>query len=367
MDIRRLSDLLPKLCLLVFSFVSNKIRILLYSFLYSSASSFIISCLKTAKQGFSTAPMLIVGSLLCTTLTLPAKERVIGLMQIVGHPSLNEVQESLVSRLKERYPGALRIISENAHGSLATSLQIAQKYAGIPVDLIVAISTPSAQAALTVAKKHGIPLVFTAVSDPIAAKLVSRLASPEGLVTGVIDEQPLSEQLSLIRLLFPDTKTIGLIYNPGEINSIQTVAKLKALGKDFNFIEGPASNAQAVAAAAQKLLPQVDLLYIPTDNTAVSALESLLRLAFAHKKPIVSCDPSLVKQGVLFSRGISYQAIGVATAEKVIAILEGAPIHSLDIEAPKENKTWINLDTAKRLGLSLPAAALEGAELIQSQ
>lgn len=309
--------------------------------------------------------LLIVAAVCSTSLMLAAKEQVVGVMQIVGHPSLNEVQESLVRTIKASYPHA-RILTENAHGSLATSLQIAQKYAGLPVDLIVAISTPSSQAALGVAKKQGIPLVFTAVSDPVAAKIVKTLVSHEGC-TGVIDEQPLAEQLSLIRILLPATKTIGLIYNPGEVNSTQTIAKLKALGQDFSFVEATASSTQTVAAAAQKLLPQVDLLYLPTDNTVVSALETLLRLAFAHKTPIVACDPSLVKQGVLCSRGISYEAIGMATAQKVIAVLEGTPIEHIAIDAPTAYTTWINLDSAKRLGLTLPREALEGAECIHTE
>ncbi len=304
--------------------------------------------------------------LILSTLGLSAKDRVVGIMQIVGHPSLNAVEASVVKTLKERYPEGLKILSENAHGSLSTSLQIAQKYAGIPVDLIVAIATPSAQAALSVAKKQGIPLVFSAVSDPIAAKLVSTLDAPDGLVTGVMDAQPIREQLDLIRRLLPQAKTIGIIYNPGEVNSIQIIAKLKAEGKDFTFIEGTATSAQNVAAAAQHLLPQVDLIYLPTDNTAVSALETLLRLAFSHKKPVIACDPNLVLQGVLASHGSTYEAIGEATAQKVLAILEGKPVASLPIETPQITKTWVNLSAAKRLGLEFTPDVLEGAECLHS-
>ncbi len=299
-------------------------------------------------------------------LGLSAKDRVVGIMQIVGHPSLNAVEASVVKALSGRYPEGLKILSENAHGSLSTSLQIAQKYAGLPVDLIVAIATPSAQAALSVAKKQGIPVVFAAVSDPIAAKLVASLDAPDGLVTGVMDTQPIAEQLDLIRRLLPQARTIGLIYNPGEINSIQIVAKLKAEGKDFIFIEGPATNAQNVATAAQYLLPKVDLMYLPTDNTAVSALETLLRLAFSHKKPIITGDPNLVLQGALASHGITYEAIGEATAQKALAILEGKPISSLPIEAPQNTKTWINLSSAKRLGLRLNLDELEDVEWVHS-
>lgn len=304
--------------------------------------------------------------LILSTLGLSAKDRVVGIMQIVGHPSLNAVEASVVKALKERYPEGLKILSENAHGSLSTSLQIAQKYAGMPVDLIVAIATPSAQAALSVAKKQGIPLVFSAVSDPIAAKLVSTLDAPDGLVTGVMDAQPIKEQLDLIRCLLPKARTIGLIYNPGEVNSIQSIAKLKAEGQDFTFIEAPASSIQAVATAAQYLLPKVDLIYVPTDNTVVSALETLLRLAFAHKKPIIAGDPNLVLQGVLASHGSTYEAIGEATAQKVLAILEGKAIASLPIEAPYTTKTWVNLSSAKRLGLELNGDALGDVEWIHS-
>lgn len=295
-----------------------------------------------------------------------AKEKVVGIVQFVGHPSLNTVEASVVKSLKERYPEGLKILSENAHGSLSTSLQIAQKYAGLSVDLMVAIATPAAQAALSVSKKQGIPVVFSAVSDPIAAKLVNSLDSPNGLVTGVMDAQPIAEQLDLVRRLLPNAKTIGIIYNPGEINSIQIVAQLKAEGKDFNFIEGPASSVQTVATAAQHILPKVDLIYLPTDNTAVSALETLLRLAFAHKKPIIAGDPNLVLQGVLASHGSTYEAIGEATAQKVLDILEGKPIASLPVEAPHNTKTWVNLNTARRLGLKLSETALEDAELIHS-
>lgn len=283
-----------------------------------------------------------------------ATQKTIGITQIVSHPSLDKVYQGIIDTLNAyKDLHSLNIISQNAHGNIVTNSQIAKNLSSIPADIIIAISTPSAQAALNETQKRKIPLVFCAVSDPVAAKLISKLETPDKYATGVMDKQPIDKQLHLIQKYLPQAKTIGFVYNPGEINSVKILETLKENANNYKIIEATASSWANVLPAIQKLVSKVDLIYVPTDNVVVSALDSILKVAWTHHIPVVSCDPDLVEKGVLFSEGASYYEMGQSAALLAIQILEGTPIETMPVLNTLRYNTYINQDSAKKLGISL--------------
>jgi putative ABC transport system substrate-binding protein len=284
------------------------------------------------------------------------KMATVAITQIVEHPSLDAVREGVLEVLKKKgYIEAknLKIIYENAQGNVTTAAQIAKRLVGLSPDIIVAISTPSAQSAAAALKGYEIPLVFAAVSDPLSAQLVSNMEKPEGLITGATDNQPIEEQIELIKELMPSLKTLGVLYNPGEINSVKIVEKLKTIDS-IQILEATASKTNEVPASAQKLLETVDALYIPTDNMVVSALPAVLNIAFSLKKPVFSTDPDLVKQGVLASIGREYKDVGKLAGEMVVRLLNDEKPKDIPVQAPAKKHLYLNIKMAESLHIEIP-------------
>lgn len=296
--------------------------------------------------------------------------KTVALTQIVAHPSLDRVRAGVMNELvayRSEHPEVdFKIIYENAQGNVATAMQIAQKLAGMHPDVIIAISTPSAQAAITATRKTNTPIVFAAVTDPVYAQLVTRLDNPEGRVTGATDAQPLNKQLALMRELVPHLKTLGVVYNPGEVNSVRMVEMLKQLSEGIIVLEASSQNSNEVPAAAQRLVQQVDALYVPLDNTVVSALDALLKVCNKHKVPVFSADPDLVSHGVLASEGVGYEEVGRLAGSQAVAILEGRDPGSITVSAPVNTILRINGERARALGIQVPEVILQQADIVGS-
>jgi putative tryptophan/tyrosine transport system substrate-binding protein len=310
------------------------------------------------------AVALLIGpiAVACTSNSSPQLKSV-SVTQIVEHPSLNAVRDGLQGELTAAgfTPDKLKWQWESAQGNPATATQIAQKFAGEGPNVIVAISTPSAQSAAQAAKQT--PVVFSAVTDPIEAKLVPNLAKPGGMITGVRDFAPVDKHLQLIAQLLPKTQRVGVIYNAGESNSVSIVNFLKQSAPALNMtiVEATVSNTAEVGTAAKSLVGRADVIYVPTDNTIVSALNSVLQVGIQNKLPVFAGDNESVEKGAIASLGFNYHDIGTQTGKLVVRILNGEAPGSISVESPSKVELVVNPKTAAQMGVTIPAAMLKDA------
>lgn len=290
----------------------------------------------------------------------------IALTQIVPHPSLDLIRKGVEDRLKEAGISQNQIQFDNAMGSIATATQIAQKFASLKPDLIIALSTPSAQAAYSAAKENKIPVIYGAVSDPVNAKLIPAKDIPGSGVTGVSDFAPLTEQVALIKKMFPQITTLGVIYNAGEANSRVLVDQFKkeCQQQGLKMIEATTSSSSEVSAAAKSLVGQVQAIYIPNDNTVVSGLPALIQVAQQAKIPVFASDPQSVESGCLAAIAPDQYAVGRQTAELALAVLSGQPISEIKPQVAKQVGLIINVGTADCLNVVLDKALKTKAKLV---
>ncbi len=280
----------------------------------------------------------------------------LAIAQIVEHPSLDAVREGIILVLEENgyLPGKnIRLALENAQGSTQYAAEIAKKFAALRPDLAIAIGTPMAQSLKNALENQGIALLFSAVTDPVLAKLLKSKTHGDLWVAGVSDEQPITAQLDLIEKILPEAKNLGIVYHSGEINSSIMVKAIKADGR-FTVIEKAVSKNSEITAAIAALVGKVDALYIPLDNLVVSSLTSYLSMSSEHKIPVFSADPDLVQRGVLASVGVSYLEIGRLTGEMALKILDkSATPQSLGIKKPQKTQLAINYEVAEALGIEV--------------
>lgn len=286
-------------------------------------------------------------------------EKTIGITQIVDHPSLNAIREGILETLaKEGYVEGknLTITFENAQGNPTTAAQIAQKFASLPLDVIVPITTPSAQAIVQQVKKT--PIVFAAISDPLSAKVVTSLDHPGGNVTGVADIPPIEEQLNFIQMCLPHLKTLGVVYNPGEANNVAFLEQLKIVAqkKNFKIITAAAPKSSDVKAAAHSVLSNADAIFIGNDNTVVSGLEALIKACEDAHKPLFASDPESVDRGALAAYAYDQRKIGQQVGKMVIEVLNGKNPGDMPVEKPDGLKMSINPRTAEKLKITCTLA-----------
>lgn len=290
--------------------------------------------------------------------------KTVAVTQIVEHPSLNAVRDGLKEELtQEGYvpDKTLKWEWESAQGNPSLAIQIAKKFAGEAPDAIVAISTPSAQAAASAAPKT--PIVFSTVTDPIGAKLVSNLQTPGGLITGVSDLTPVDKHLQLITQITPQVKRVGVLYNAGESNSVSLVKLLKdaASQQNLTVVEATVTNSSEVANAAKNLVGKVDAIYVPTDNTVVSAIASVIQVGIANKLPIYAGDNDSVQQGAIASLGFDYRDIGRQTGKMLVRVLKGEQPGTIAVETPTKLDLTINAKSAQQMGVTIPEKVLAQA------
>lgn len=290
----------------------------------------------------------------------------VAVTQIVEHPALDSVRDGLKDKLKEEgydeTDSSLKWAWESAQGQPANAAQIAQKFVGDNPDLIVAIATPSAQA--VVGNTDTIPVVFSAVTDPVAAELVPSLEASGGTVTGVSDLSPIDEHVALIADIVPEAKSIGVIYNAGESNSVSLVSLLNREAEEQGFvIEAVTITSSAdVATAAESLVGQVDAIYIPTDNTVVSALESVIKVGNENQIPIFAGDTDSVERGAIATASFDYYEVGRQTGDMVARILGGESPGDMPVELAKTVNLAVNLAAADSMGVTVPDAIKDSAD-----
>ncbi|MCP2239143.1 ABC transporter substrate-binding protein [Thermoanaerobacterium thermosaccharolyticum] len=289
----------------------------------------------------------------------------IGITQIVEHPALDSAREGFIKALKDNgYVEGKNVtfIQENAQGDMSTAQTIAKKFVDKNVDLIFSIATPTTQAVKKATST--IPIVFTAVTDPVAAGLVNSLDKPGGNVTGTSDMEPINDQLKLIKDLVPGAKRIGIIYNAGEANSTVQVkiAKDDAASLGYSIVEATVSNSSEVNQAAQSLVGKVDAIWLPTDNTVASSVAAIIKVANSAKIPVVAAEKGMVEGGSLATLGISYSDLGYQAGSMAIKILKGEKPANIKVETAKNLQLIINQKEADAIGLKIPDSIMKKAQ-----
>lgn len=299
---------------------------------------------------------------------LSAQDNVsVAVTAIVEHPALDAARDGIKAALAEAgYVDGqnLTFTYESAQGNPATAAQIARKLVGDAPSVIVPISTPSAQA--VVGATQEIPVVFTAVTDPVGAKLVADARHPGGNVTGMSDLSPIGKHLDLIREIMPGLKQLGVIYNPGEANSLTLVELLKAEGPGRGIVieEAPAPKSSDVLPAAQSLVGQVDAIYVPTDNTVVTALEAIVQVGTQNKLPVFAGDTDSVPRGAIAALGFNYGDVGRQTGRIVVRVLKGEKPGDIPVEGVEITELFVNPGAAEAMGITLPEAVVARAKTV---
>lgn len=274
----------------------------------------------------------------------------VGIVQIVEHPSLDTIREAAEKQLKT-YDGKIEVLYENAGGDQSMLNTICQQFKEQDVDVIIAIATPSAQAAANFSDE--IPVVFSAVSDPVGAGLVKDLEKPDGNITGTSDEIQVDLIMDLAIEMYPETKSVGFLYNSGEANSASNLDKLKAYAKDNNLsvVEGPFTNTSEIQASTQSLIDKADIIFAPNDNSVASAMDVVSSLTKDSKTPLFVGADSMVGDGGLATVGINYEELGKETGNMVIQILDGTSPSDIPVKVFKEDlNVYINTSVAEAIG-----------------
>ncbi|MCQ6280594.1 ABC transporter substrate-binding protein [Bacillus sp. EB600] len=284
------------------------------------------------------------------------KQYKIGITQFAVHPSLDAATKGFKQALKDKGINA-KYDEQNAEADMNNTQTIAKNFVGNKVDLIFANATPSAVSALNATKE--IPIVFTSVTDPIGAGLVKAFDKPGNNITGTTDNHP-DATGKTINFITDQVKAkqVGIIYNSGEQNSVVQAKQVKQLleKKNAKLIEVSVSTSAEVKQAAESLVGRVDAIYIPTDNTVVSALESVITVANSKKIPLFVGELDSMKKGAVAASGFNYYDIGYQTGVMAADILSGKKKPSeIPVELPKTLKLVINKKAAEAQGLTVDA------------
>ncbi len=291
---------------------------------------------------------------------------------IVEVPQLVQVRDGLLQGLAEKgyIEGETLIVDyQNAQGNMGTAAQIARKFVGDRPDVIVPITTPSSQTVVAAAEGL-VPVVFTAVTDPVGAKIVAQLEAPGDNVTGLSDLAPIDAQLALIDEILPDVSVIGVIYNPGLDNSNTYVRLLKEMAVDYGWTvaEAAAPTSNDVVGAMRRLVGTADAVYIPNDSTVNAQMEAVVIVAQEADLPLFAGETRAVERGAIASLGFDYTRVGLETAKIVKRVLDGEDPGGIDVlvykDAFSDFALYVNTGSAAEMGVTVPAPVVERAAVV---
>ena len=317
------------------------------------------------------APLLVVGILLISLISLhqlkaDKKKDVfrIGISQFITHQSLDATREGFVDELaKQGYVEGknIEIDLQNAQGEQRNLKTISQQLSESS-DVILAIATPSAQSLANTTQTT--PVIFSAVTDPVSAKLVESREHPGGNVTGTSDQSSdaISTQINLIKKVLPKAKTIGILYTQSEPNSVVQKDEAKRLleEKGFTVVEKTILDSNNVKAAAESLMAEVDMVFVPTDNIISSTMETVKQVSIKHKVPVFGGSTEMIAVGGLYNYGTNYEELGRQTARMLIRVLKGEKPENIAVELPEKLELHTNQEMADVLGIDI--SKLEGKE-----
>lgn len=306
--------------------------------------------------------LTVLALLAITTSAFANKTYTVSVTQIVEHPALDALRNGVLDRLKEKGVD----VKANVHiaqGNPATNVQIVSQIMGEAPDLVLAIATPGAQAAAQKIKDR--PILFTGVTDPVSAGLVKDLQNSDGKnITGMSDFSPMDKHVELIKEIVPSAKTIGVIYNAGEPNSVVLVEKLieEASKAGMTVEKATIANSSGVYQAAKSLIGRCDVMYIPTDNTAISALESAIKVCTQNQFPLIVGDVDSVDRGAIAAVAVDYYKMGLQTGDMAYKILvEGVAPGSMPVEFLNDLNLHVNVKAATSMGITLPGTTIKRA------
>jgi len=306
--------------------------------------------------------ILSLGLVFCSGLS--AKMIRIGEAQIVAHPALDNDSKGFKAALAEEgfVEGKNVVIDrQNAQGDQPTCAIIARKFEDDRVDLVHAISTPNAQAQVKISKN--IPIVFSSVTDPVKTGIVPKMGETGTHVTGVSDRWPITLQCQMYQDLVPATKRWGTIYNPGDVNVTFHIKEMKKAveGMGLKFVEAHVSTSAEVMQAMQSLVGRVDAIHITSDNTCVSAFESIVKICNANDIPLFAGDRDSTPRGALAAYGPDYFLVGYTAGKKAARILKGEDPGKIPAGLASEYSLWVSLKNAKAQGVNLPVTLVKKA------
>ena len=287
----------------------------------------------------------------------------IGINQLVQHPALDDA----TAGFKEAFADAGADVDwdeQNANGEQPTALTIAQQFANADLDMALAVATPAAQA--TVQNLIDIPVLFTAVTDPVSAELVESMDAPGSNVTGTSDEAPIDQQLELLKELVPDAQNVGIVYASGEVNSqVQVDAATEAAeGLDLEIETQTVTSVNEIQQAVEAL-GDVDAIYVPTDNMVVSGIASLVQVAEEKQIPVIGAEAGTVEGGAAATIGIDYHELGRQTGEMALRILrDGEDPAEMPVEKATEFTYVVNEEAAQNQAIEIPEDILAEAETV---
>lgn len=310
------------------------------------------------------APLLVVGILLTSLISLhqlkaDKKKDVfrIGISQFITHQSLDATREGFMDELaKQGYAEGknIEIDLQNAQGEQRNLKTISQQLAESS-DVVLAIATPSAQSLANTTQTT--PVIFSAVTDPVSAKLVESREHPGGNVTGTSDQSSdaISTQINLIKKVLPKAKTIGILYTQSEPNSVVQKDEAKRLleEKGFTVVEKTILDSNNVKAAAESLMAEVDMVFVPTDNIISSTMETVKQVSIKHKVPVFGGSTEMIAVGGLYNYGTNYEELGRQTARMLIRVLKGEKPENIAVELPEKLELHTNQEMADALGIDI--------------
>lgn len=322
---------------------------------------------KTTMNKIITAAILTAAFAGTSTVYAEKESYTIGIEQFAEHGSLDNCREGFLQGLAEegiKEGENLTVEYKNAAADMGTAGQISDSFVSFDMDLICGIATPSAQSCFNAAMDKEIPVIYTAVTDPLAAELADEEGNPVGEITGTSDKLPIKQQLEMIREMLPDAKTIGILYTTSEANSESAIKEYEALAGEYDFtIETAGITATAdIPLAAQGLIEKVDCITNLTDNTVVSSLPAILEMANEAKIPVFGSEIEQVKIGCLAAEGLDYVELGRQTGKMAAQVLKGEKKASeLPYETIEEASLYINEKTAENLEIEIPSELKDSA------
>lgn len=289
----------------------------------------------------------------------------VAITAIVEHPALDTIRQGVIDELaREGFVDGknIKIEFQSAQGSSATAAQIARKFVGDKADVIIPITTPSAQP--VVAATRSVPIVFSGVTDPVGAKLVKSHEASGTNVTGVSDHKPIEPQLALIRKLLPNLKSIGYVYSAGEANSVVVLEELTAAAKKINLQIVPVAVQRSadIGTATRSLNGKVQAIYIAEDNAVVSAYEALHKAALEAKIPVIAADKDTVARGALAAYAVNQYDIGVETGKIAAKVLRGEKPGNIPTQSINKMDLSLNEKSAAAFGITIPQVLFDEAK-----
>lgn len=291
----------------------------------------------------------------------------VGVIQLIQHEALDESNKGFIEGLKEKgYEDGvnIKIEQQNANGKQDVANQIAGQFVTDKKDLIFAIATPAAQAAYNATKK--IPIVFTAVTDPVKAGIAKDWKSSGYNTTGTSDGVNIEEQLQLLKKILPNAKTMGFVYTTSEANSVTQLEELKKLAPKYDLTvkEIGIANINEINQNLSTSVGSIDVLYAPTDNNVAASYSLVGDICVKNNVPVFGAEPAVVQVGGLVSKGLSYFELGKMAGYKAAAILNGEDPSKIEIERMAELEITINTDVAKKLNITIPDDILKNAKVV---